>query len=216
MARPIAPAVSVISWDDPRYPRSLKQRVGKRAPQQIQAIGAVDLLRQINVAFICSIKCPGDVILMAYDGTRALREAGISMIGGFHSPMEQECFDLLLRGKQPIIIALARALEGMKLSGGWRPAIEDHRLLVVSFCSSAVRRPTAETAAFRNQCVAAVAEHVLIAHASPGGKVDQLAQSLVAHGRSVLTFGCSANSHLIALGARPVDALRIVSLFRAR
>jgi hypothetical protein len=51
---------------------------------------------------------------------------------------------------------------------------------------------------------------VLIAHASPGGKVDHLARHLLASGHSVLTFDCSANANLIALGARPVNPANIV------
>jgi len=215
MVRHASPPVSVVSWHDPGYPASLKECGGGYSSRQIQAMGNVALLGRSSLALMCSIKCPGDVILMAYDATRALRDAGISIIGGFHSPMEQECFDLLLRGTQPIVLVLARALAGMKLPVDWRCAVEANRLLVVSFCSPAIRRPTAESAASRNQCVAALAEHVLIAHASPGGKVDHLSRSLLANGCSVLTFSCSANSHLIARGARPVDASGIVSLFHS-
>jgi len=212
MTRPVAAAA--ISLNDPRYPKSLKECVDKPAPRLIHAVGEYQLLERPGVAFLCSIKCPGDVILMAYDVTRALRDAGIPMIGGFHSPIEQECFDLLLRGAQPVILALARSVEGIKLPARWRSAIEVNRLLVLSFCSSAIRRPTAETAEYRNQCIATIAEHVLVAHASQGGKLDRLTGDLLASGRSVFTFDCSANSHLIERGARPVQASGIVSLLR--
>ena len=29
---------------------------------------------------------------------------GVPMIGGFHTPMEQECLEVLLRGQQPVVI----------------------------------------------------------------------------------------------------------------
>jgi hypothetical protein len=50
-----------------------------------------------------------------------LRGAGIPIIGGFHSPMEKECLDLLLRGQQPIVICPARSIQGMRICGFPQP-----------------------------------------------------------------------------------------------
>ena len=209
-SKKVAGTAAPIPFDDPGYPESLRE-LRRSAPPQIQAVGNDSLLGRPGLAFLCSIQCPGDVILMAYDVARVLRDAGISVIGGFHSPMEQECLDLLLRGTQPVIVALARSVGGMRLPARWRSAIDAERLLVLSFCAQSVKRPTAESADFRNRCVAAIAEQVLVAHASQGGKVDALTRELLAGGRRVLTFRCSANAHLVELGACPVDATNLVS-----
>lgn len=55
----------------------------------------------VPLALVCSVKCPGDLILKTYDLAQQLREAEVTIIGGFHSLMERECLTILLRGNQP-------------------------------------------------------------------------------------------------------------------
>jgi len=49
-------------------------------------------------------------MLRSYDQAARWRDAGRCIIGGFYSPVEKECFRILLHGSQPIIICPARAL----------------------------------------------------------------------------------------------------------
>ncbi len=67
-----------------------------------------------------------------------------------------------------------------------------------------VQRITADTALTRNRFVAALADTVLIAHAQPGSKTEQLAQEVVGWGKQVHTLDHPANEHLLALGATPL------------
>ena len=67
-----------------------------------------------------------------------------------------------------------------------------------------VRRMTADTALTRNRFVAALADTVLIAHAQPGSKTEQLAQEVVDWGKQVYTLDHPANEHLLVLGAKPL------------
>ena len=79
------------------------------APKAITALGNLNALSSRRlVALFCSVKCPGDLILKTYDLARDLRQAGVAVISGFHSPMERECLDILLRGTQPVIVCRAR------------------------------------------------------------------------------------------------------------
>ena len=63
------------------------------------------------LGFFCATRCPGNVILRTYDLALPLREAGVPVIGGFHTPMEKECLEVLLRGQQPVVICPARSIE---------------------------------------------------------------------------------------------------------
>ena len=76
-------------------------------------LGNLGILDSRLLGFFCSTQCSGDAILRPYDLAQALRGAGIPLIGGFHSPMEKECLDLLLRGQQSIVIWPARSLQGL-------------------------------------------------------------------------------------------------------
>jgi hypothetical protein len=77
-------------------------------------LGDLNILDQKSLALFCSVKCPGNLILHTYDITQRLRQSGVTVIGGFHSPMEQECLRILLRGTQPVVVCPARSLSGMR------------------------------------------------------------------------------------------------------
>jgi len=75
-------------------------------------------LRGRKLALFSSVKCPGDIILKTFDLAQHLRDQGVTVIGGFHSPMEQECLRILLRGKQPVVWCPARSIERMVIWHG--------------------------------------------------------------------------------------------------
>ena len=104
------------------------------------------------------------------------RDDGVTVISGFHSPVEKECLRILLRGKQPIIVYLARAIEKLRLPKDWRGSLDTGRLLVLSPFETRPRRPTAESSSQRNELVAALCEEALIVHAEPGGSVERITE----------------------------------------
>ncbi len=168
--------------------------------------GNLRLLDEPLTALFCSNRCPGDLILKTYDLARAMREAGVAVIGGFQTPMERECLRLLLRGEQPIVVCPARGIDGMRVPRDWRPALNDGRLLVMSPFPAAVRRPRAEHAARRNEMVADLAQRVFIAHAARGSKTEAFARKLAESGKPLLTLDSPANVKLVDMGARPVQS----------
>jgi hypothetical protein len=70
--------------------------------------GNTELLKLHKIAFLCSRKVPASVVLKCYDWAIDQREKGNCIISGFHSQLEKDVLPYLLKGKQPIIIALAR------------------------------------------------------------------------------------------------------------
>jgi predicted Rossmann fold nucleotide-binding protein DprA/Smf involved in DNA uptake len=199
-----SPPLIRLAPDDTDYPASLGQVLGRDAPTTISTIGNLDILRQSSVALFCSIQCPGRLILETYDLAQALRDAGVTVVGGFHSPMEQECLRLLLRGRQPIVICPARSIERLRVPTEWRGALAAGRLLVLSAFDSGSRRATAELAGRRNRVVAALADEVFVAYAAPGSRTEAFAQEIAASGKPLLTLDAPENAVLISLGARPV------------
>ena len=147
---------------------------------RIAAIGNLAILKTPLLGFFCSAKCPGNVIVQIYDLVRALRHACIAVISGFHSSMEKECLELLLRGTAPVVICPARSIERMRLPAAWRTPLDEGRLLVCSPFAALSRRPTAALAEQRHRFVAALAQAMAVAHASPGSKVARLSAEMVA------------------------------------
>jgi hypothetical protein len=193
-----------------------KARRRGMAQDRVWAIGDQRILQQPLLAFFVSTRCPGDVILRVYDAARSLRDAGIPIISGFHTPMEKECLDLLLRGTQPVVICPARSLHGMRIPFAWKPAILAGRLLLVSPFAERHRRNTAELAALRNRFVAEIASEIFVAHAPPGSKTEALCRELLAQGRRIHTFDLPGNAGLVALGAQPVAPEGVATIFLDR
>src|SRR5262245_40127064 len=132
---------SEISYDD--LPPSVRDKLESGDWSTVSYFGPLGLLQNRMLGLVCSMRCPGEVILRAYDLARSLREAGIPVIGGFHSPMERECFEILSRGSQPIVICPARSLQSMRVPASWRVPLEQNRLLVISPFRERERRATA-------------------------------------------------------------------------
>ena len=168
--------VATLTPSHLRWPADLEKRLGRDAPSRLWAIGKLEILAERKVGLFCSVRCPGNAILCAYDTARKFRDEGVTVVSGFHSPVEKECLRILLRGKQPIIVCLARALEKIRLPADWRRAVEAGRLLLISPFEKRPRRPTTGSAQLRNEIVAALSDEVLIIHAEPGGSVARISQ----------------------------------------
>lgn len=194
-----------LSSNDPAFPPQLSHYLGDNVPTRICTIGNLDILKAKSVALMCSVKCPGNIILKTYDLARRLRDAGVSVVGGFHSPMERECLRILLRGSQPVIICPARGLKAMSISSEHKAALEEGRLLYVSPFSDKLRRPTVETALIRNRFVAALAEQIIVPYAGPNSKTFELCRLLISWGKPLTTLPNKASGALLKLGARPLE-----------
>ncbi|MBI2478502.1 MAG: DNA-processing protein DprA [Planctomycetia bacterium] len=202
--------IKTVDTRDSEYPTLLRQRLGNAAPKHLHAIGNPDILRRHPTALICSIQCPGSVVIVTFDAIRELRDAGIVVVGGFHSPMEQECLEFLLRGDQPVIVSPAKGLSRPRLSAPQRQAIRDGRLLLLSMFGENVKRTTKVQAQQRNEFIAALAFAILIPHASPGGNAEIIAQQALQRQQPLFTIDDDENADLIQLGAHPykLDDLR--------
>lgn len=194
-----------LTPQDSDYPASLVDCPYITSPDRLTVSGNIDLLQRPLFALFCSVKCPGDLILKTYDFARNLCVAGVSTIGGFHSPMEKECLTLLLRGQQPIISCPARGIENMRPPVAWRQSLQTGRLLVISPFKAHQNRPTEKMATQRNHLVVALASETFVAYAEPNGKTAYFCQQILDLGKPLLTFDALANQPLIDLGAQPIQ-----------
>lgn len=175
---------------------------GSKRAFDISFIGRHEILASKKLALFCSVQCPGSLIIKAHDLAQALRHSDLAVVSGFQSPVEQECFTILLRGPAPVILCPARSIGRITIRPEWREAIESGRLLVLSSFPEHQRRPTVQLAAERNRVVATLADAVFVAHAAPSSKTVALCQENCVGGKAVFTFDDPANAELLALGAR--------------
>jgi predicted Rossmann fold nucleotide-binding protein DprA/Smf involved in DNA uptake len=191
---------------EPDYPTILRDRLGDAAPRSLYALGDMAIIRNRLLGLVCSIRCPGSIVIKTFDAIREVRDAGVVVIGGFHAPMERQCLDILLRGNQSVILCAAKGLPGLRLGKDARRAISESRLLVISPFDQSSRRTTAVQAVQRNDLVAALADVVWVPHAVPGGKTWGTIRRTLDRGQKVYTFADKENSELIELGAQPLTA----------
>lgn len=151
--------------------------------------------------FFCSARCPCDLTLKACDFASSARDAGLTVVSGFHSPVEQDCLNLLLKGKQRIVLCPAREIGRWRIPLGLRSSVAEGRLEIRSEFKDE-RRVTADTAQRRNEYVAQIADQVPMVYATPAGKLEALAHRLLADGKPVLTFESPYNASLLDRGAR--------------
>lgn len=202
-------SVQTIGQADRDYPAVLQNRLGANAPLRLYALGETAILRRRLLGLICSIQCPGSIVLKTFDTIRALRDAGMAAVGGFLSPMEQDCLDILLRGKQPIILCPARGLKGLRLGEKARQAVDEGRLLVLSAFADDVRHTTAAQAVRRNNLVAALTDTLLVPYASPNGKTWTTVHAALKRKQPVFTFDVEDNAALLEVGAQPFELLLV-------
>jgi len=122
---------------------------------KIEFIGNKDILNELKTAFLGSRKYPPDVVLKSYDWAIEQRDKGNCVISGFHSQIEKDVLHFLLKGKQPIIMVLARGMQ-KRFKPELKQAVKENRLLIVTPFEKTVIRPTTKTAIIRNRYLAGI------------------------------------------------------------
>jgi predicted Rossmann fold nucleotide-binding protein DprA/Smf involved in DNA uptake len=192
----------------------IKLPQGMKGSARLEA-GTARLPRAGMLGFICSIQCPGSIVIRALDAARELRDANVCVIGGFHSPMERECLEILLRGKQRVGYCPAHGLDSLVLTESQSAATKEGRLVLIAAFPPELRKATVEQAVQRNDLIADLATALWVPHAAPGGKAWATVRKSLAAGKPVYTFDDPANHELLDVGAKRLSAPAIASLLEA-
>jgi hypothetical protein len=135
--------------------------------------GNTEILKQHKTAFLCSRKVPASVVLKCYDWAIEQREKGNCIISGFHSQLEKDVLYYLLKGKQPIIIALARGLKE-KLEPELKKPMEEGRLLIITPFEEKIKRVSEKTAATRNKMMIELADKITVGFIDEKGRLQKI------------------------------------------
>jgi len=146
---------------------------------------------------------PASIVLRCYDWAIGQRNETRCVISGFHSQIEKDVLHYLLKGKQPIILALARGLK-KSVEPEFVDALKQGRLLIVTPFRQCVTRVSQETANKRNDLMCELADETFVAYAEPGGNVERVVLKWLRKGKKVGTFDVPENKKLIDAGAKAV------------
>lgn len=135
--------------------------------------GNIEIQSLNKTAFLCSQKCPAEIVLKSFDWAKEQRESGNCIVCGNHSQIEKDVFEILLKGKQPLILVLARSMKTR-----WKPEIEyavnEKRLLVISPFEIETKRVTRETAEIRNKKIIEISDKIIVGYKSKNGQLEKL------------------------------------------
>ena len=134
----------------------------------VDAVGDSALWQNCKTAFVSSRRYPARAVLPVFDWARQARENGECVVSGFHSRLERETLDILLRGEQPIVIVAARGIYS-RLPPHYRREIDRRRLLALFPFPAKIRRSTRQTAARRNRFMLAAAARIVAGFVDPQG-----------------------------------------------
>lgn len=173
--------------------------VPKCGTSKLHGFGNQQILKRKWMGFFCSVRCPGNLILKAYDLARRWQAESQPVIGGFHSPVEKEVLRILLRSGAPVCIVLARSLP-KRIPKEFLQPIEEGRLLLVSHFDSKTKRASQISAVRRNQVVASIADRIFVAYAAVGSKTETLCRNIASTGKPCMTFDDPKTANLKSAG----------------
>ena len=113
-----------------------------------------------KVGFLASRKISTLSVLPALDwAMQVSKQRDIAIVSGFHSLMERNVLKLLFQGQCGIIIVLARGMY-RKLPKQYEEAMNQNRLLIISYEKETITRVSEESAHKRNHHVEQLANEM--------------------------------------------------------
>lgn len=124
----------------------------------MEYLGNKELLNVQKTAFLASSTIPPDKVLKCYDWATQMAKEGKCVVSGFSSHLEKEVLHFLAKGKQPIILVLARQMY-KQIPQELQPLLDSGRLLIISTSNSP--RQSKATALSRNRYICEIADQIL-------------------------------------------------------
>lgn len=138
----------------------------------MEYLGNTKLLNVQKTAFLASSTIPPDKVLKSYDWATQMAKEEKCVISGFSSHLEKEVLHFLAKGKQPIILVLARQMY-KQIPQELQPLLDSGRLLIISISNSS--RQSKATALSRNRYICEIADHILFVGVNEKSSLYELA-----------------------------------------
>lgn len=144
--------------------------------KEIFTIGNESLLSLHKTGFLASRTIEAQSVLKCYDWACKERDNGDCVISGFSSKLEKDVFHFLLKGTQPIILVLGRALYKTIPKELIKPC-ERGTLLIISPVQQNVTRQSEQSAFVRNKFIVENADKMVFASVTQKSSLWSLYQS---------------------------------------
>lgn len=144
----------------------------------METLGNISLLDRKKIGYFASSKIATLSVLPTLDWAAevATRE-DVAIVSGFHSKMEREVLDFLLRGKCGIVCVLARSIY-KKIPDKFREAYNSGRVLFISPFETSAYRASRHLCLQRNEYVVSISDELVFTSLTPDSSLYPLSATI--------------------------------------
>lgn len=143
----------------------------------METLGNTSLLDRRKIGYFASGTIAALSVLPTLDwATEVARREDVAIVSGFHSKMEREVLDFLLRGKCGIICVLARSIY-KKIPDKYREAYNAGRVLFIAPFKTSATRTSRHLCQQRNEYAASISDSLVFTSLTPNSSLCSLTQS---------------------------------------
>ena len=140
----------------------------------MDTLGNISLLDRKKIGFFASSKIASLSVLPTLDwATEVAKRDDVAIVSGFHSKMEREVLDILLRGRCGIICVLARPIYKV-IPSKYRNAYAQDRILFISYNTAKSTITSRHLCQKRNEYIAAISDELIFSSLTPDSSLYPL------------------------------------------
>lgn len=140
----------------------------------METLGNTSLLDRKKIGYFASSKIATLSVLPTLDwATEVAQHEDVAIVSGFHSKMEREVLDFLLRGKCGIVCVLARSIY-KKIPEKYREAYNAGRVLFIAPFKTFATMTSRHLCQQRNEYVASISDELIFSSLTPDSSLYPL------------------------------------------
>lgn len=142
----------------------------------METLGNTSLLDRKMIGYFASSKIASLSVLPTLDWVAEVaKHEDVAIVSGFHSKMEREVLDFLLRGKCGIVCVLARSIY-KKIPNKFHEAYNSGRILFIAPFKTSTTRTSRHLCQQRNEYVASISNELVFSSLTPDSSLYPLMQ----------------------------------------
>ena len=142
----------------------------------MKTLGNTSLLERKKIGYFASSTIASLSVLPTLDwATKAAKRDDVAIVSGFHSKMEREVLDILLKGRCGIICVLARPIYKV-IPEKYRTAFAQDRVLFIPHNTAKSTMTTRHLCQKRNEYIASISDELVFSSLTPDSSLYPLSQ----------------------------------------
>ncbi len=143
----------------------------------METLGNISLLDRRKIGYFASGTIAYLSVLPTLDwATEVARREDVAVVSGFHSKMEREVLDFLIRGKCGIICVLARSIY-KKIPEKYREAYNAGRVLFIAPFKTSATMTSRLLCQRRNEYAASISDELVLSSLTPNSSLYHMSLS---------------------------------------